>query len=140
MSRHGAVELDWADGTYTFRLAIDQIEELEEKASTAAGRDVSLFAISAALSPTLRNPRLVYIREVLRLGLIGGGMKPVDALAKVRRYVDERPLDESRDIAYSVALAALARVHPGDLGLEEGEAPAAEQNGSTSPLSEQGPH
>lgn len=129
MSRHGAVELDWADGTYTFRLGLKEIEELEEK------RDLSVFTLAGRLSPNVRAARLSDISETLRLGLIGGGMKPVDALAKVRRYVDERPLDESRDTAYGVVLAGLARVHPGDLGVEdEGEAPAAEQNGSTSPL------
>ncbi len=130
MGRHGAVELDWADGTYTFRLSMELLEELEEK------RDLSTFTIAARLSPEVRAPRLKDISEVLRIGLIGGGTKPTDALALVRRYVDERPLDESRDVAYSVALAAIARVHPGDLGGDdEGEAVAAEQNGSTSPPS-----
>lgn len=134
MSRHGAVELDWADGTYTFRLGLAEIEELEEK------RDLSIFTLTSRLHKDVRAPRLKDISETLRLGLIGGGMKPVDALAKVRRYVDERPLDESRDVAYSVALAALARVHPGELGTEAGEAEAAKPNGSTSPLSVPEPH
>ncbi len=134
MSRHGAVELDWADGTHTFRLALREIEELEEK------RDASLFTLAARLSPQVRSPRLLDITETLRLGLIGGGAKPVDALALVRRYVEERPLDDSRDVAYAVAMAGLARVHPGDLGTDEGEAPAAEQKGSTSPLSTPEPH
>jgi hypothetical protein len=130
VSRHGAVELDWADSTYTFRLGLAEIEELEEK------RDTSIFTLAARLSPEIRAPRLADMREVLRLGLIGGGAKPVDALALVRRYLEERPLDESRDVAYSVALAAVARVHPKELGDDEsGEAAAAEPSGSTSPPS-----
>lgn len=130
MSRHGAVELPWADGTYTFRLGLELIEELEDK------RDLSIFTIAARLSPEVRAPRLSDISEVLRLGLIGGGTKPTDALALVRRYVDVRPIDESRDVAYSVTLAAIARVHPGDLGGDdEGEAKAVEPSGSTSPPS-----
>lgn len=128
-SRHGAVELDFADGTYTFRLALDQIEELERK------RDLSIYTIAQRLDPALRTARLGDITEVIRLGLIGGGMAPVDALAKVRRYVDERPLDESRDVAYAVVLAALMRVH-GDSVKSSGEAEAARSNGSTSPPSE----
>lgn len=129
MNRHGAAELDWADGTYTFRLGLAEIEEIEEK------RDLSLFAMARRLSPVERDARLADIREVLRLGLIGGGMKPVDALTKVRKYADERPLDENRDIAYAVVLAGLARVNSAEEP-PSGEADAAETNGSTSPQSE----
>ena len=96
MSRHGAVELDWGDSIYSFRLGLDQIEELEEK------RDLSLFTLARRLSPAERDARLADVRETLRLGLIGGGLKPVDAMVKVRKYVDERPIDENRDIAYAV--------------------------------------
>lgn len=128
MSRHGAAEIDWADGTYTFRLGLDQIEELEEK------RDLSLFALARRLSPSDRDARLADIREVLRLGLIGGDMKPVDALVKVRKYVDERPIDESRDIAYAVVLAGLARVNTAEAP-PSGESDAAETIASTSPQS-----
>ncbi|MEX4006942.1 gene transfer agent family protein [Neoaquamicrobium sediminum] len=140
MSRHGAVELDWADGTYTFRLSIAGIEELEAKWSREAERDVSLFSVVTILAPAVRTARLAHIREVLRVGLIGGGMSPVDALAKVRLYIDQRPLDENRDTAYAVALAGLQRVHSKDL--EEppsGEALAATSDASTSPLSEEAP-
>lgn len=126
MSRHGAAELDWADGTYTFRLGLAEIEEIEEK------RNLSLFAMARRLSPVERDARLADIREVLRLGLIGGGMKPADALTKVRKYVDERPLDENRDIAYAVVLAGLARVNSAEAP-PSGEADAAETNVSTSP-------
>jgi hypothetical protein len=134
-SRHAAIELDFGDGTYTFRLAIDGIEEIEEK------RDTSLYTIAARLSPELRSPRLKDISETLRIGLIGGGMKPVDALALVRRYVDERPVDENRDVAYAVVMAGLARVHPGEFKeMDEGEAPAAGPSGSTSPPSTPEPH
>ena len=129
MSRHAAVELDWADGTFTFRLGLDQIEELEEK------RDLSLFTLARRLSPAERDPRLADIRETLRLGLIGGGQKPVDAMVKVRKYVDERPIDEIRDIAYAIVLAGLARVNSAEAD-PPGEADAAKTSESTSPRSE----
>lgn len=129
MSRHGAIELDWADGTFTFRLGLDQIEELEEK------RDLSLFTMARRLSPAERDARLADIREVLRLGLIGGGLKPVDAMVKVRKYVDERPVDENRDIAYAVVLAGLARVNSVEVN-PSGEGDAAKTSVSTSPQSE----
>lgn len=136
MSRHGAVELDWADGTYTFRLSIEGMEELEARWSREAGRDVSLFTVVSLLSPQRRSARLEHIREVLRVGLIGGGMSPVDALAKVRLYIDQRPLDENRDIAYAVALAGLERVHSKELETPPGEADTAKPSASTSPSSE----
>lgn len=129
MSRHGAVEQDFGDGSYTFRLGLGEIEELERK------RDLSIFQIVRRLSPEVREARLSDISEVLRLGLIGGGTTPVDALALVRRYVDERPLDENRDVAYAVGLAALMRVHSSELETPPGEAEAAKTKGSTSPPS-----
>lgn len=138
MSRHGAIEQDFGDGTYTFRLGLSEIEELEAKCSEAAGRDVSIFELQTLLHPEIKRARSKYIIETLRLGLIGGGKTPVDALGLVRKYCEVRPIDESRDVAYAVALAALARVHPGELGDVSGEAAAAE-NGSTSPPSTQEP-
>lgn len=131
MSRHAAIEQDFGDGKYTFRLGLDEIEELERL------RDVGIFQIVARLSADSRTARLTDISEVLRLGLIGGGMKPVDALVKVRKYVDERPLDENRDIAYAVGLAALMRLHSKDLETPPGEAPAPETSVSTSAPSEE---
>jgi hypothetical protein len=119
MGRHAAIDMPWADGFYTFRLGLEQIEELEEK------RDASLFALFRRLSPDVRDARLADIREVLRIGLIGGDMKPVDAMLLVRRYIDERPIDENRDAAYAVVLAGLSRVHtetPPKGGTSSGEA------------------
>ncbi len=130
MGRHAAIELDWGDGTYTFRLGLDELEELEEKA------DAGIFALARKMSPDVQLARSREIREVIRLALIGGGMPAVDALRKVRRYLDERPLDESRDTAYAIVLAALARVHGKELADDPGERPAAEPTGSTSPPSE----
>ncbi len=128
MNRHAAVELDWADGTYTFRLGLGETDELERKL------DLGIFQIVTRLSPVIRTCRLTDISEVLRLGLIGGGMKPADALAKVRKYVDERPVDENRDIAYAITLAALHRLHSNELEKPSGEQEAAKTQGSTSPL------
>jgi hypothetical protein len=103
--RHGEVVLAWGDGEHAFRLDLAGIEELEEK----TGR--SVFDLGRRASPERRDLRLVEMREIIRLGLIGGGAKPVDALALVKRHLDERPLDESRDTAYAVVLAGLLRVH-----------------------------
>ncbi len=131
MSLQAAIEQPLGDGTYTFRLGLSEIEELERK------RDAGIFTIVDRLRD--RSCRLSDISETLRLGLIGGGMKPVDAMALVRRYVDERPVDENRDIAYAVSLAGLMRLHTNELETEPGEAPAAGSNASTSPPSTETP-
>jgi hypothetical protein len=130
VSRHAAVETDFGDGTYTFRLGLDEIEELERK------RDLSIFTIMNRLRPEVREPRLADISEVIRLGLIGGGMKPIDALALTRRYVDQRPIDENRDVALAIVLAGLSRLHTEAKDPPSGE-PNAPKKGSTSAPSEE---
>lgn len=127
MSRHAAIEQKFGDGEYTFRLGLSEIEELERK------RDCSVFEVVDRLRT--RTCRLQDISETLRIGLIGGGMKPVEALDLVRRYVDERPIDESRDIAYAVGLAALLRLHTNEMEQPSGEAEAAGSSDLTSPPS-----
>jgi len=133
-SRHAAIEAEFGDGTYTFRLGLDEIEELERR------RDLSLFALARRLSPQMRDARLADISETLRCGLIGGGMAPVAAMALVRRHVDERPVEENRDVAYAVVLAGLTRVYTNEEAASSGEASAAKTGAaktgaSTSPPS-----
>lgn len=120
MSRHAELVIDWADGTYTFRLGLMELERIEAKF------DESIFVITEKLR--LRTAKSSEISEVLREGLIGGGMKPVEALTKVRQYVDERPLDENRDAAYAVALQGLMRVHSSEMETPPGEGEAAKSS------------
>lgn len=110
---NGKIELDWADGTHVFNVApLGQILELQDKCDAGP----------AEIADRLRNGkwRANDVRETLRLGLIGGGMDPVNALTLVRRYVDERPWKENVHVALVVMLAALVGV-PGD---EVGKKPA----------------
>lgn len=134
MNRHGAIELDFGDGTYTFRLGMGEIRELEEK----AGKGV--FLIAHDLDPDNRAARFHVILETLRLGLIGGGMVPIDALALCRRYVEERPAVENLMTAYAVVVAALARVKSDELPKDDapsGEPEASETGEPTSAPSTQ---
>jgi hypothetical protein len=48
-----------------------------------------------------------YISEVIRVGLIGGGMAPADALKKVRLYVHDRPPRENFGVAMTILQAGL---------------------------------
>ncbi|MCB5173643.1 gene transfer agent family protein [Microvirga lenta] len=110
MSRTGSVELDFADGTYTFRLGIGQLRELQETVNKPRVRLGAPLIGPMSLLQLLQNydawPHEV--REVIRLGLIGGGTKPEDALDLVRRYVEIRPLMETAIHAQAILSAALA--------------------------------
>lgn len=99
MSRDARVDLDWADGTHTFRLAWGQLVELQEKCD--AGPYVVLDRIFRG------QWKMEDITNVIRLGLIGGGMPPVDALKKVRAYVEDRPPLESVPFAQAILSAGL---------------------------------
>jgi hypothetical protein len=131
MSADASVTLTWADGEYKFRLPIGQLRELQDK--TDAG---PIEVLDRLMS---RRWRVDDIRETLRLGLIGGGLKPVEALVLIKRYVDERPLMENAPAAQTVLLAALVGVKDDEVG--KGSPEETEQtDGSASPsFMEQGP-
>ncbi|WP_089177253.1 gene transfer agent family protein [Bosea sp. AS-1] len=82
-NRNGSISQDFGDGTYTFRLALGELEELQEKT------DCGPFVVMQRLASN--EWRTTDVRETLRLGLVGGGMPAADALKLVRRYVDDRP-------------------------------------------------
>lgn len=91
--------LVWADGEHTFRLAIGQLRELQDKC--AAGPMEIMHRLSVGTW------RVDDIRETIRLGLIGGGKTPVDAMLLTVRYVDNRPLAENVAVAQGILLVAL---------------------------------
>lgn len=130
MNRHGAIDMDWAGGTHTFRLGLDQIEELE------ASVDMSVFLLHAAMSAQIPFARVKHYSETIRVGLIGGGMKPIEARILVKRYVDERPLMESIALGQVILRAAMERVHSAVLEDAPGEQQAPRSNASTSAPSE----
>lgn len=81
-NRNGRVELEFADGTYGFRLAIGELEELQEK--TECGPYTLLRRLLA------NDWKVDDVRQTIRLGLIGSGTEPVAAKKLVERYVDQR--------------------------------------------------
>lgn len=124
MSRDGSTTFVWGDGEHQFKLAIGQLRELQE----------NVDAGPAFILERLQTGRWMVddIREPIRLGLIGGGMKPADAHKLVVRYVDERPLLENLPAARAILLVAL--VGAGDEEPGKTEAP---ETGEQSPLSEE---
>jgi len=96
---HGTHEQDWADGHYRFRLGIGQWREIEEKCNAGPAEIYGRLLRG--------NWRMNDLRETIRLGLIGGGTTPADALSLTKRYVDERPLLESVPLALIIVGVAL---------------------------------
>lgn len=95
----GRITLPWADGEHTFRLAVAQLLELQEKTGVGPVELVQRIRMHRWMVQDLR--------ETIRLGLIGGGLPPAHAVVLVQRYVDERPLLESEPVALEILTAAL---------------------------------
>ena len=125
MSRSAKTTLDWADGTYAFRLGLGELAELQEKCGAGP------WFIQSALSMLLLPPELgitppkevspAYVTETIRLGLIGGGMDAVQALKKVRAYVDVGQLTENVPVAFGIIGVALQGIPEEEPEKSEGE-------------------
>jgi hypothetical protein len=140
MSRNGSVTLDWADGEHTFRLAIGQLRELQETINKPRAKIGAPLIGPASLYELLvsRNAWLHEVREVMRLGLIGGGMKPIEAVDLVRSYVEDRPLAESSVHAALVLGAALFGTPEEELDEGKDMPASQDQTASASPASTDG--
>lgn len=116
MSRNATVEFDWADDHYEFRLAIGQLRELQEKCNCGPNE----------LLGRLRQGtwRVDDIRETIRLGLIGAGKTPSEALKIVRTHVEMRPWLENVQPAQLILMAALMGVPEEPVGKKERTAKA----------------
>lgn len=123
MSRDAKIELTWADGEYTFRLGWGELEALQE--ACEAGPWVILERLFT------RQCLIGDISNVIRQGLIGGGLEPTAATKLVRTYVEKRPPAENLLFATVILQAAIQ-------GAEEepvGEHLAASQTESSSTAS-----
>lgn len=132
MSRDGSISFKWADGMHTFRLGIGQIRELQEKVDAGP----------LWLHNRIRDGawRVDDLRETIRLGLIGGGAKPLDALSLVERYVDDQPLDDSVYPAMVILSVALFGPLDGETpGKREAAEPAVHTPSSLSAESSASP-
>jgi hypothetical protein len=106
----GAVMLDWGGETRRFRLAIGQFRELQEainRPRVAIGaQPIGPNTFFHLLANGDAWPHEV--REVIRLGLIGGGTPIAQVPNLMRRYFDERPLPDSTLIAPGIFAAGYA--------------------------------
>ena len=126
MSRDASITFDWADDTHTFRLPLGQLRELQEK--TDAGPLSLLRRLQGGTW------RVDDAREVIRLGLIGGGMKPEDALTLTRRYVDP-PCPMLASVNTAVLILGAAVLGVDDEPLPGKDRTAEATTGSASPSS-----
>lgn len=96
------VVLPFGDGEHLFALKWKQIEHLE-KLCDASVSDIASRVIGM-------RPRLADIRNVILLGLEGGGMPPVQAKQMVERYLEGRPIaaigDEESPLAIAIKVAS----------------------------------
>ncbi len=121
MSRDASITLAWADGDYTFRLAWGELEMLQEAC------DAGPYVILNRLHD--ETWRLGDISNTIRLGLVGGGITPSEALKKTRAYVESRPPMENLIFAQAILSAACIGAPEEKLG--NGEAPNPEESPST---------
>jgi hypothetical protein len=97
LSRDGTILLAWGDGTYKFRLGWGELAEIQQ--ASDAGPFVVLDRLNNGTC------RLKDISEVIRWGLIGGGLTPFEASKLVETYVERRPPAESRLTASAILMA-----------------------------------
>ncbi|HWD14337.1 MAG TPA: gene transfer agent family protein [Pseudochrobactrum sp.] len=120
MSRDAKIELTWADGDYTFRLGWGELEALQEACD--AGPWVILERLFT------KQCRVGDISNVIRQGLIGGGLEPTAATKLVRTYVEKRLPAENLLFATVILQAAVQGAGEEPVG----EAQAADQEESNS--------
>ncbi|MAM13022.1 MAG: hypothetical protein CML23_21740 [Rhizobiaceae bacterium] len=100
MMRDARIEQPFGDGIYPFRLGYGQITELQEKCDCGPMRLLSRLQSG--------DWKIEDVFETVRIGLIGGGMEPKEALKLAGRYVKERPPLESHPLALAIVFAGLA--------------------------------
>lgn len=110
MSRTATARFEWAGEERTFRLAVRQLEELQDACD--AGPQYLYELLASGLG------RQKYIAETLRLGLIGGGMPAAEADRLVKRNIF--PLADNVLPAMTV-LAAVVQGVPDERPKESGE-------------------
>ena len=132
MSRSGQIAAPFGDGIHIFRLDIGQLEELDEL--TDAGPEFLMNRVIRG------DWKLKDIRETIRLGLIGGGMDAMRALAMRDRYAAPGNLLPHKSLVVSILGAALLGAPEEDKGKpapgeDQGESDRSPEESSGSPTS-----
>jgi hypothetical protein len=133
----GSISLPFGDQEYTFRIAFGQWRELQEKINKPRIEAGLPYVGPAALIQLLfsSNAWPDEIREVIRLGLIGGGMKPDRALVLVKRHVENQPHFANGLLAGRIVKTAMFGPDEDQVGKEPTPAAETATDVSSSPLS-----
>lgn len=102
MKRDARLIRPFGDGEHVFRLGIKELEELEDLCDRGF---VGILQQLLAKQGSVRE-----IRHTIRLGLIGGGMAPLDALSMVSRHIDGRIMEDGLEGPMLLAVAILRAV------------------------------
>lgn len=130
----GTVVIDWADGKYPVRLGIGELQELERKTNTGT---LELYRRVSA-----EKWRINDLREILRNGLIGGGMPLLEVNGMIARYFDSMVVGLVTHVEPAMAVLMLALVRPpapGDEELKKEEAMKMNDPSTLSPSTKMGP-
>ena len=134
----GTVSLQFGGAEYSFRIAFGQWRELQESVNKPridiGEPPLGPMGLLRAMLDGNAWPHDV--REVIRLGLIGGGMKSDRALVLVKRHVEIGAYFVNMPIARTILQTAM--FGPPDDQVGKDPAPAAEStatDGSSSPTS-----
>jgi hypothetical protein len=125
MSRSAHIHLALWDGEYDFQLRLGELQKLQEACDAGP-----LHIRRRLLSDEWK---IEDVRETLRLGLMGAGMKQDEALTLIRRHVDPPYLAENTTNAFLVISASVIGVDDERLGeplAEEGDRQSAESSPS----------
>lgn len=123
MSRDGSIELPFAGDMYQFRVAWGELEQLQES------RNCGPYVL---LDRLLSGRWVVQdIAEVIRVGLVGGGMDPAKARSLVDEHVKGKPPIHHLVIAQKVLGAGVVGAPEEEVGKKS----EAASQGTASPSS-----
>lgn len=125
MSADGSVDLVFGGDVRHFRLAIENLIALQEKLNAGP------MQIAAALQ--LGTWRLGYVTEVLRIGLLGGGMDAKSAQSVVEENVRPGNIVPHVLTALAVLLSALQGDPDDPVGKKKGKRQRRKVSGSPQP-------
>jgi hypothetical protein len=103
------IELNWGSGLQTFKFGLGQFRALQENVNRrrlAIGAPL-LGPMDLVEALKAKNVWPDDLRDILRLGLVGGGMQARDANIEMAQSFDDTPVVEHMKPALAVLLAGL---------------------------------
>ena len=139
MARDGSVTLPFGDGVQVFRLPLGKLFDLQDKINRPR---LQILAAAGIENPQPIGPGTMVqmlgrgdlwpheIRELFRLALIGGGMRPAAAEIELHKHFDKQGLGELSLLAVQILNAAFIDDAPAEKKSQENES-EAKPDGST---------